>query len=263
VEHNFKSDTFEMDIKDCGIKMPAELSIRHSDISVGKGVTGKSAPPYETTQCSTRTEFSVLASPRPFSYFSTALHLRTSICTTGARCHSDVSPTPTPFPPPARCSHDYSISARPLAFPLRARCFPHAHTISLFARLLDFRMPARCFPHDRSLRMPVHRTSTRCFPHAHAHSHFCMPARCFPHARSPHCTLAVSRTPTRCFPHVRSPHCALAIPCAPARFLHARSLPRASSSHFPSASHFPPPRLAPLRLAGKAEPGAERDKDRL
>jgi hypothetical protein len=26
VEHNFKSDTFEMDMKDCEIKTPAELS---------------------------------------------------------------------------------------------------------------------------------------------------------------------------------------------------------------------------------------------
>ncbi|KAJ7801149.1 hypothetical protein B0H13DRAFT_2390129 [Mycena leptocephala] len=115
-----------MDIKDCGIKMPAELSIRHSNISVGKGVTGKSALPYKTAQCSARTEFPVLASPCPFSCFYATLHHHTSICTSAAHacshfawllnfcCALDVSRTP------ARCSHDYSISAARSLFPARS-----------------------------------------------------------------------------------------------------------------------------------------------
>ncbi|KAJ7838309.1 hypothetical protein B0H13DRAFT_2367573 [Mycena leptocephala] len=188
-----------MDIKDCGIKTPAERSIRHSDISVGKGVTGKSAIPYETAQCSARTEFPVLASPRPFLCFYAALHRHTSICTSG-----------------------YSISAARYTPACR---FPHVH--------------ARCFPHAYAC------SPFPGFPHTHAHSHFrCVLA--FP------CVLAVSRTPARCFPHA---HACSRFP-APARCLALPPPPRASSSasRFPSASA--PFRLASLRLAGKAEPGA-------
>ncbi|KAJ7789555.1 hypothetical protein B0H13DRAFT_2394802 [Mycena leptocephala] len=120
-----------MDVKDLQDKNTSRTLNKTQ--SVGKGVTGKSVPPYETAQCSARTEFSVLASPRPFSCFSATLHLRTSICTTGAL---DVSHMPARF-------------ARPLTvrmttqFPLHARCFPHARSM----------FPARplAFPHAHSL----------------------------------------------------------------------------------------------------------------
>ncbi|KAJ7881852.1 hypothetical protein B0H13DRAFT_2344960 [Mycena leptocephala] len=181
-----------MDIKDCGIKTPGELSIRHSDISVGKGVTGKSAPPYETTQCSARTEFSVLAPPLPFSYFSAVLHLRTSICTTGARRHSDVSRMPAQFP------------ARPLASLLRAGCFP---------------------PHCAHPLAVSHTTA--------------------------HCARPFIARPLTA--HARSPHARSLFPARPFAVFRASPPPRASTS----TSRFL------LRLAGKAEPGAERDKDRL
>ncbi|KAJ7938252.1 hypothetical protein B0H13DRAFT_2301816 [Mycena leptocephala] len=85
-------------------------------------------------------QFSVLASPRPFSYFSAVLHIRTSICTTAvhlapARCHSDVSHMPTRIP---TC---------PLAFPLRAHCFLHDRLLfpaCPFATLRACRFPHTC-----------------------------------------------------------------------------------------------------------------------
>ncbi|KAJ7893754.1 hypothetical protein B0H13DRAFT_2339569 [Mycena leptocephala] len=193
-----------MDIKDCGIKTPAELSIRHSDISVGKGVTGKSAIPYETAQCSACTEFPVLASPHPFSCFYAALQRHTSICTSALRmatrfplrdtCPLAVSCTPTPARISAACS---LFPARPLT----------AHARSLFParpRLLAFLLRVRCSLHDRSLRTPA-----RCFLHAHTRSLFPTRPRplAFPlHIRcSPHdCSLC---TPARCFPHAVSLHC--------------------------------------------------------
>ncbi|KAJ7831270.1 hypothetical protein B0H13DRAFT_2431691 [Mycena leptocephala] len=256
-EHNFKSDTFEMDIKDCRIKTPAELSVRHSDISVGKGVTGKSALPYETAQCSTRTEFPVLASPRPFSCFYAALHRHTSICTSALRMA-------TRFPLHARCFPHARISAarslfpacpRPLAFPLRARCSPHARSLSstpMPDRISAARslFPARplAFPHARSLSHPLaFPLCDRCFPRAH--SLFPAHPRPLAFARSlfPAQTLTVharSLFPARPSPLARS------LPCtssSASRFLLHLALPpppRASSSasRFPSTSHSPLPR---------------------
>ncbi|KAJ7912864.1 hypothetical protein B0H13DRAFT_2326922 [Mycena leptocephala] len=234
-----------MDIKDCGIKTPAEHSIRHSNISVGKGVTGKSAIPYETAQCSARTEFPVLASPRPFSCFYAALHHHTSICT---RWLLDFR----------RAIHARWHFHCALAFPPRDIC-----------PLAVSRMPAPA-------RTSAARSPFPGFPHAHAHSHFrCalavsrMPARCFPHARSlfpgfPHACSLIARPRPLAFPAhplavFRTPAHRFLVSCTPAsRFLLRLvlpPLPRASSSasRFPSASPH-------LRFA---EPGAERDKNWL
>ncbi|KAJ7873725.1 hypothetical protein B0H13DRAFT_2348883 [Mycena leptocephala] len=209
-----------MDIKDCGIKMPAERSIRHSDISVGKGVTGKSAIPYETAQCSARTESPVLASPLPFSCFYAALCHHTSICTSG-----------------------YSISA---ARYTPARCFPRAR--SLFPACSRPLAVFRCTLAVSRTRTPaVSRTPTPA-----------VPARPRPPLTVFRCALAVSRAPARRFLRARSLFPTrsrpLVVSHAPARCLALPPPPRASSSasRFPSASPH-------LRLAGEAEPGAERD----
>jgi hypothetical protein len=174
------------------------------------------APFFVFLRCATPSHFHLHALFR----ISPPCHLHTSICTTGARCHSDVSRMPACIP----------ACPRPLAFPLHARCFPH----------------------DRSLHMPARR-----FPHTHARSHFhcvlavsrmpvrCTPARCFPHARSPHCALVFSRTPARC----------LALPPLPRASSSASRFP--SALRFPPASphlHLasPLPRLARLCWRSRA-----------
>jgi hypothetical protein len=123
-------------------------------------------------------------------------------------------------------SHGYSISAARSMFPARPR-------------LLAFPLRARCSPHARSV------------PHAHTRSHF----RCalaFPHAHShfrSHCcgALAVPRTTAHCARPLTASRFLLRLalpppPCASSsasRFLHlALPPPRASS-----ASCSPPPRL--------------------
>jgi hypothetical protein len=153
-----------MDIKDCGIKTPAERSIRYSDISVG---TGKSAIPYETAQCSARTEFPVLASPRPFSCFYAVLHCHTSICTRGLL---DFRRTMH-----ARSHFHHAIHARSL-FLTRPR-------LLAVRTPMPARISAACspFPAPSAARSPFPG-----FPHAHARSHFC-------------CALAVSHTPVSRF----------------------------------------------------------------
>jgi hypothetical protein len=120
------------------------------------------------------------------------------------------------FRTPARCSHDYSISACPLAV---------SHTPT----------PARISA-ARSL----------------------FPAR----------PLAVSRTLTpACISTARSlfPARRSLFPARPFTALRARNFPRACSlpSTSSSASCFLFHLVLPLRLTGEAEPGAERDKNRL
>ncbi|KAJ7932881.1 hypothetical protein B0H13DRAFT_2515402 [Mycena leptocephala] len=159
--------------------------------------------------------------PAPFFVFlrhTTLSHFHLhDWCSPPARCFPHAR---SHFRTPARCSHDYLISACPLAAsrtPTPAR-IPAAR--SLF--------PAR----------PLHcRTPARCFPHAHACLHF-------------HCALAVSRHDRSLFP--ARPFAAL--PLAVSR------APRLAASHFllrlalplrltlPSASRSPPPR-AHLHLA--------------
>ncbi|KAJ7835780.1 hypothetical protein B0H13DRAFT_2369160 [Mycena leptocephala] len=151
-----------------------------------------------------------------------------------------------------------NVSRMPACIPAFPLSFPHAHARLHFHRLL---MPARIctaqhatvrFLHARSpLRslFPACPFAAARFPHTHARSHL-------------HCT---THRRARCFPHARSPHCALVSPRA------LPPPPRASSStsHFllclalPLCLASPPPRLAPLRLTGEAEPGAERDKNWL
>jgi hypothetical protein len=148
--------------------MPAELSIRHTDISVGKGVTGKSAIPYETAQQrSARTEFPVLAFPRPFSCFYAALQRHTSIRTSALRMATQFPARDTcllAFPPAHRfpCSL-FSARLRPFVFPL---AFPPAHRFprSLFSAR-PHPLAISCAPACRlALPPPPHASSSAsCF----------------------------------------------------------------------------------------------------
>ncbi|KAJ7835762.1 hypothetical protein B0H13DRAFT_2369163 [Mycena leptocephala] len=145
------------------------------------------------------------------------------------------------FRTPARCSHDYSISTARSMFP---------------ACPLAFRTPARC-SHDYSISAARSMFPARLLAFPHARSLF--PTRSRPLA---FLVLAVSRTARLLFPacprslRARSLHCSPARPLISCVPVHRTARPLA-------ASHFLLRLALPLRLAGKAEPGAERDKDRL
>ncbi|KAJ7866705.1 hypothetical protein B0H13DRAFT_2352310 [Mycena leptocephala] len=141
--------------------------------------------------------------------------------------------------------------ARISAYPLAVSC-THACCFALAvsrtrAHLFSARPHSLAFPHTRS-PFPARTLAV-------LRSLF--PARALVVLRTP--ALAGSRTPTPA-------RISVAFPAFPLRFPHARSLfsarPRPLAVYRPlAASCFLLRLTLPLRLAGKAEPGAERDKN--